>query len=81
MISDLLFNLDIKFHSIHDPEIRNEFLLFVGFSTVAASINALATVAYEDFVSQCFRNLSNKATMWISKALCKYNHDLTFTFS
>ncbi|KAF7702143.1 sodium-coupled monocarboxylate transporter 2 [Silurus meridionalis] len=39
-------------------------------STVAASINALATVTYEDFVSQCFRNLSNKAAMWISKALC-----------
>ncbi|KAK3526795.1 hypothetical protein QTP70_033563 [Hemibagrus guttatus] len=56
--------------SIHDPEMRNEFLLFFGFSTVAASINALATVTYEDFVSQCFKNLSNKAAMWISKALC-----------
>ncbi|XP_026775131.3 sodium-coupled monocarboxylate transporter 2 [Pangasianodon hypophthalmus] len=39
-------------------------------STVAASINALATVTYEDFVSQYYRNLSNKAAMWISKALC-----------
>ncbi|KAK2834437.1 hypothetical protein Q7C36_015138 [Tachysurus vachellii] len=39
-------------------------------STVAASINALATVTYEDFVSQCFKNLSNKSAMWISKALC-----------
>ncbi|XP_053497752.1 sodium-coupled monocarboxylate transporter 2 [Ictalurus furcatus] len=39
-------------------------------STVAASINALATVTYEDFVSQCFRNLSNRAAMWISKGLC-----------
>lgn len=75
MMSDLCFNLDIKLHSIHNPETRNEFLLFVGFSTVAASINALATVTYEDFVSQCFRNLSNRAAMWISKGLCKYNHD------
>uniref|UniRef100_A0A673G854 Solute carrier family 5 member 12 n=1 Tax=Sinocyclocheilus rhinocerous TaxID=307959 RepID=A0A673G854_9TELE len=41
-------------------------------STVAASINALATVTYEDFVSQCFRDLSNRAANWISKALCKY---------
>ncbi|KAF4081305.1 hypothetical protein AMELA_G00159950 [Ameiurus melas] len=39
-------------------------------STVAASINALATVTYEDFVSQCFRNLSNRAAIWISKGLC-----------
>ncbi|XP_016423949.1 sodium-coupled monocarboxylate transporter 2 [Sinocyclocheilus rhinocerous] len=39
-------------------------------STVAASINALATVTYEDFVSQCFRDLSNRAANWISKALC-----------
>uniref|UniRef100_A0A8C2H2J5 Solute carrier family 5 member 12 n=1 Tax=Cyprinus carpio TaxID=7962 RepID=A0A8C2H2J5_CYPCA len=41
-------------------------------STVAASINALATVMYEDFVSQCFRDLSNRAANWINKALCKY---------
>uniref|UniRef100_A0A8C2DK38 Solute carrier family 5 member 12 n=1 Tax=Cyprinus carpio TaxID=7962 RepID=A0A8C2DK38_CYPCA len=39
-------------------------------STVAASINALATVTYEDFVSQCYRDLSNRAANWISKALC-----------
>ncbi|TRY85875.1 hypothetical protein DNTS_011902 [Danionella cerebrum] len=39
-------------------------------STVAASINALATVTYEDFVSQCFRDLSNRAANWTSKALC-----------
>ncbi|XP_056101693.1 sodium-coupled monocarboxylate transporter 2 [Rhinichthys klamathensis goyatoka] len=39
-------------------------------STVAASINALATVMYEDFVSQCYGDLSNRAANWISKALC-----------
>ncbi|XP_063052157.1 sodium-coupled monocarboxylate transporter 2 [Engraulis encrasicolus] len=39
-------------------------------STVAASINALATVTYEDFVSQCCSDLSNKAAAWISKGLC-----------
>ncbi|XP_055048509.2 sodium-coupled monocarboxylate transporter 2 [Misgurnus anguillicaudatus] len=39
-------------------------------STVAASINALATVMYEDFVSQCFKDLSNRAANWISKGLC-----------
>ncbi|XP_017578344.1 sodium-coupled monocarboxylate transporter 2 [Pygocentrus nattereri] len=39
-------------------------------STVAASINALATVTYEDFVSQCCRDISNRAATWISKALC-----------
>uniref|UniRef100_A0A4W4DVL9 Solute carrier family 5 member 12 n=1 Tax=Electrophorus electricus TaxID=8005 RepID=A0A4W4DVL9_ELEEL len=39
-------------------------------STVAASINALATVTYEDFVSQCWRDLSNRTATWISKALC-----------
>ncbi|XP_043084040.1 sodium-coupled monocarboxylate transporter 2 isoform X2 [Puntigrus tetrazona] len=39
-------------------------------STVAASINALATVTYEDFVSQRFRDLSNRSANWISKALC-----------
>uniref|UniRef100_A0A4W4DWS7 Solute carrier family 5 member 12 n=1 Tax=Electrophorus electricus TaxID=8005 RepID=A0A4W4DWS7_ELEEL len=37
-------------------------------STVAASINALATVTYEDFVSQCWRDLSNRTATWISKA-------------
>ncbi|XP_062855073.1 sodium-coupled monocarboxylate transporter 2 [Trichomycterus rosablanca] len=39
-------------------------------STVAASINALATVTYEDFVSQYFKNLSNRAATWTSKGLC-----------
>ncbi|KAG5273347.1 hypothetical protein AALO_G00150360 [Alosa alosa] len=39
-------------------------------STVAASINALATVTYEDFVSQCFKNISNQTASWISKGLC-----------
>lgn len=46
---------------------------FVAFSTVAASINALATVTYEDFVHQCCGNISTQAATWISKALCKYN--------
>ncbi|XP_078405744.1 sodium-coupled monocarboxylate transporter 2 [Cetorhinus maximus] len=39
-------------------------------STVAASINALATVTYEDFVKQCFPNISDKMSTWISKGLC-----------
>ncbi|XP_051885587.1 sodium-coupled monocarboxylate transporter 2 isoform X3 [Pristis pectinata] len=39
-------------------------------STVAASINALATVTYEDFVKQCFPNVSDKRSTWISKGLC-----------
>ncbi|XP_043561361.1 sodium-coupled monocarboxylate transporter 2 isoform X2 [Chiloscyllium plagiosum] len=39
-------------------------------STVAASINALATVTYEDFVKQCFLNVSEKTSTWISKGLC-----------
>ncbi|XP_049330597.1 sodium-coupled monocarboxylate transporter 2 isoform X2 [Astyanax mexicanus] len=39
-------------------------------STVAASINALATVTYEDFVRQCCGDISNRAATWISKALC-----------
>ncbi|XP_048462848.1 sodium-coupled monocarboxylate transporter 2 [Rhincodon typus] len=39
-------------------------------STVAASINALATVTYEDFVKQCFPNVSEKTSTWISKGLC-----------
>ncbi|XP_066523224.1 sodium-coupled monocarboxylate transporter 2 [Hoplias malabaricus] len=39
-------------------------------STVAASINALATVTYEDFVSQGCGDISNRAATWISKALC-----------
>uniref|UniRef100_A0A8B9EAL8 Solute carrier family 5 member 12 n=1 Tax=Anser cygnoides TaxID=8845 RepID=A0A8B9EAL8_ANSCY len=39
-------------------------------STVAASINALATVTFEDLVKQCFPNLSEKRSTWISKGLC-----------
>ncbi|KAM4618228.1 sodium-coupled monocarboxylate transporter 2 [Polymixia lowei] len=39
-------------------------------STVAASINALATVTYEDFVKQCCVNLSNTASTWTIKGLC-----------
>ncbi|XP_028917185.1 sodium-coupled monocarboxylate transporter 2 isoform X4 [Ornithorhynchus anatinus] len=38
--------------------------------TVAASINALATVTFEDFVRTCFPNLSDKLSTWISKGLC-----------
>ncbi|KAK6472489.1 sodium-coupled monocarboxylate transporter 2-like [Huso huso] len=39
-------------------------------STVAASINALATVTYEDLVKNCFKNLSDRLGTWISKGLC-----------
>ncbi|NXI66677.1 SC5AC protein, partial [Anseranas semipalmata] len=39
-------------------------------STVAASINALATVTFEDLVKKCFPNLSEKRSTWISKGLC-----------
>ncbi|XP_030187876.1 sodium-coupled monocarboxylate transporter 2 isoform X2 [Lynx canadensis] len=39
-------------------------------STVAASINALATVTFEDFVKSCFPRLSDKLSTWISKGLC-----------
>ncbi|KAM6960637.1 sodium-coupled monocarboxylate transporter 2 [Aplochiton taeniatus] len=39
-------------------------------STVAASINALATVTYEDFVKPGCTGLSNRASGWISKGLC-----------
>nr|XP_012600100.2 sodium-coupled monocarboxylate transporter 2 isoform X2 [Microcebus murinus] len=39
-------------------------------STVAASINALATVTFEDFVKNCFPHLSDKLNTWISKGLC-----------
>ncbi|XP_061102982.1 sodium-coupled monocarboxylate transporter 2 [Conger conger] len=38
-------------------------------STVAASINALATVTYEDFVKQ-YCDLTDKAGTWVSKGLC-----------
>ncbi|NXK18740.1 SC5AC protein, partial [Arenaria interpres] len=39
-------------------------------STVAASINALATVTFEDLVKKVFPNLSEKMSTWISKGLC-----------
>ncbi|XP_045748605.1 sodium-coupled monocarboxylate transporter 2 [Mirounga angustirostris] len=39
-------------------------------STVAASINALATVTFEDFVKSCFPHLSDKLSTWSSKGLC-----------
>ncbi|XP_062951752.1 sodium-coupled monocarboxylate transporter 2 [Cynocephalus volans] len=39
-------------------------------STVAASINALATVAFEDFIKICFPHVSDKLSTWISKGLC-----------
>ncbi|EAW68295.1 solute carrier family 5 (sodium/glucose cotransporter), member 12, isoform CRA_c, partial [Homo sapiens] len=40
-------------------------------STVASSINALATVTFEDFVKSCFPHLSDKLSTWISKGLCR----------
>ncbi|XP_010213408.1 PREDICTED: sodium-coupled monocarboxylate transporter 2 [Tinamus guttatus] len=39
-------------------------------STVAASINALATVTFEDFVKKVFPDLSEKTGTWVSKGLC-----------
>lgn len=39
-------------------------------STVAASINALATVTYEDIVKNIFKNISDRKGTWISKGLC-----------
>ncbi|XP_061469120.1 sodium-coupled monocarboxylate transporter 2 [Rhineura floridana] len=39
-------------------------------STVAASINALATVTFEDFVKNCFPNFSERMGTWVSKGLC-----------
>ncbi|KAJ1181999.1 hypothetical protein NDU88_007197 [Pleurodeles waltl] len=41
-------------------------------STVAGSINALATVTYEDFVKACFQNISDRKGAWICKGLCEY---------
>uniref|UniRef100_A0A8C6ZC30 Sodium-coupled monocarboxylate transporter 2 n=1 Tax=Nothoprocta perdicaria TaxID=30464 RepID=A0A8C6ZC30_NOTPE len=41
-------------------------------STVAASINALATVTFEDFVKKIFPDLSEKRSTWVSKGLCRY---------
>uniref|UniRef100_A0A7M4FVG3 Solute carrier family 5 member 12 n=1 Tax=Crocodylus porosus TaxID=8502 RepID=A0A7M4FVG3_CROPO len=42
-------------------------------STVAASINALATVTFEDFVKNCLPNLSENMSTWVSKGLCRYS--------
>ncbi|KAM9302084.1 sodium-coupled monocarboxylate transporter 2-like [Gastrophryne carolinensis] len=39
-------------------------------STVAASINALATVTFEDLVKNNFKNISPNRSIWISKGLC-----------
>ncbi|KAM5138678.1 sodium-coupled monocarboxylate transporter 2 [Mantella aurantiaca] len=39
-------------------------------STVAASINALATVTYEDIVKNIFKDISDRKSTWISKGLC-----------
>ncbi|XP_015284631.1 PREDICTED: sodium-coupled monocarboxylate transporter 2 [Gekko japonicus] len=39
-------------------------------STVAASINALATVTFEDFIKNCSSNLSERMSTWVSKGLC-----------
>ncbi|KAM4018369.1 sodium-coupled monocarboxylate transporter 2 isoform 2-T2 [Anomaloglossus baeobatrachus] len=39
-------------------------------STVAASINALATVTFEDIVKNIFKNISDRKSTWISKGLC-----------
>ncbi|OCT81799.1 sodium-coupled monocarboxylate transporter 2 [Xenopus laevis] len=39
-------------------------------STVAASINALATVTFEDIVKSIFKNISDQKSTWISKGLC-----------
>ncbi|XP_004369783.1 sodium-coupled monocarboxylate transporter 2 [Trichechus manatus latirostris] len=39
-------------------------------STVAAGINALATVTFEDFVKNWFPHISDKLSTWISKGLC-----------
>ncbi|XP_062433040.1 sodium-coupled monocarboxylate transporter 2 [Rhea pennata] len=39
-------------------------------STVAASINALATVTFEDIVKKIFPDISEKMSTWVSKGLC-----------
>ncbi|XP_068117124.1 sodium-coupled monocarboxylate transporter 2 [Hyperolius riggenbachi] len=39
-------------------------------STVAASINALATVTFEDIVKTFFKNIPDSKATWISKGLC-----------
>nr|XP_013814896.1 PREDICTED: sodium-coupled monocarboxylate transporter 2 [Apteryx mantelli mantelli] len=41
-------------------------------STVAASINALATVTFEDLVKKFFPGISEKRSTWVSKGLCRY---------
>uniref|UniRef100_A0A8B9PEF0 Solute carrier family 5 member 12 n=1 Tax=Apteryx owenii TaxID=8824 RepID=A0A8B9PEF0_APTOW len=41
-------------------------------STVAASINALATVTFEDLVKKFFPDISEKRSTWVSKSLCRY---------
>nr|XP_009686751.1 PREDICTED: sodium-coupled monocarboxylate transporter 2 [Struthio camelus australis] len=38
-------------------------------STVAASINALATVTFEDFIKELFPDMSEKRSTWVSKGL------------
>ncbi|OWK17955.1 SLC5A12 [Cervus elaphus hippelaphus] len=50
-------------------------------STVAASINALATVTFEDFVKSCFPRLSDKLSTWISKGLCRYSRWIFYSIS
>ncbi|OWK52902.1 Sodium-coupled monocarboxylate transporter 2 [Lonchura striata] len=45
-------------------------ILLSFYSTVAASINALATVTFEDLVKKGFPNVSEKMSTWISKGLC-----------
>ncbi|XP_036717224.1 sodium-coupled monocarboxylate transporter 2 [Balaenoptera musculus] len=49
---------------------RNDEHQRIKHNTVAASINALATVTFEDFVKSCFPHLSDKLSTWISKGLC-----------
>uniref|UniRef100_A0A8D0NTG6 Sodium-coupled monocarboxylate transporter 2 n=1 Tax=Sus scrofa TaxID=9823 RepID=A0A8D0NTG6_PIG len=50
-------------------------------STVAASINALATVTFEDFVKIWFPHLSDKLSTWISKGLCRYSWWIFYSVS
>lgn len=57
------------------------FLLFSPCSTVAASINALATVTFEDFVKIWFPHLSDKLSTWISKGLCRYSWWIFYSVS
>lgn len=57
------------------------FSFFSPCSTVAASINALATVTFEDFVKSCFPHLSDKLSTWISKGLCRYSRWIFYSIS